>query len=307
LLDSTKLSCCHVLNHQCENSKEEIPVSSVPTIELNDGAQIPQLGFGVFQIPPERTAAAVRAALEAGYRHIDTAEMYGNEKGVGEGISDAGLDRSDVFVTSKLNNGFHQPDDARRAFDSTLTALGSDYVDLFLIHWPLPTLYDGDFVSTWHVLEEFVGEGRARSIGVSNFQPAHLDRLAKESKTVPTVNQVEVHPYFTNETVRTYDREHGIATEAWSPIAQGKVLDDPVVERIAHGLGKTPAQVVLRWHIQRGDIVFPKTVSTDRMKANFEIFDFTLDDTDVDAISALDRGESGRTGANPDTFDYIPR
>jgi 2,5-diketo-D-gluconate reductase A len=295
-----------VLNHQCENSKEEIPVSSVPTIELNDGAQIPQLGFGVFQIPPERTAAAVRAALEAGYRHIDTAEMYGNEKGVGEGISDAGLDRSDVFVTSKLNNGSHHPDDARRAFDSTLTALGSDYVDLFLIHWPLPTLYDGDFVSTWHVLEEFLGEGRARSIGVSNFQPAHLDRLSKESTTVPAVNQVEVHPYFTNETVRTYDREHGIATEAWSPIAQGKVLDDPVVERIAHGLGKTPAQVVLRWHIQRGDIVFPKTVSADRMKSNFEIFDFTLGDTDVDALSALNRGGSGRTGPNPDTFDYIP-
>jgi 2,5-diketo-D-gluconate reductase A len=177
---------------------------------------------------------------------------------------------------------------------------------LFLIHWPLPTLYDGDFVSTWHVLEEFLGEGRARSIGVSNFQPAHLDRLSKESTTVPAVNQVEVHPYFTNETVRTYDREHGIATEAWSPIAQGKVLDDPVVERIAHGLGKTPAQVVLRWHIQRGDIVFPKTVSADRMKSNFEIFDFTLGDTDVDALSALNRGGSGRTGPNPDTFDYIP-
>ncbi len=281
-------------------------MSNVPTIELNDGARIPQLGFGVFQIAPERTAAAVRAALETGYRHIDTAEMYGNEKGVGEGIRDAGLDRSEVFVTSKLNNGFHHPDDARRAFDSTLTALGSDYVDLFLIHWPLPTLYDGDFVSTWHVLEEFAGDGRARSIGVSNFQPAHLDRMARESATVPAVNQVEVHPYFTNESVRTYDREHGIATEAWSPIAQGKVLYDPVVERIARALGKTPAQVVLRWHIQRGDIVFPKTVSADRMKSNFEIFDFKLDGTDVDALSELDKGESGRTGPNPDTFDYVP-
>ncbi|MDT5147001.1 MAG: 2,5-diketo-D-gluconate reductase, partial [Mycobacterium sp.] len=193
-----------------------------------------------------------------------------------------------------------------RAFDRTLTALGSDYVDLFLIHWPLPTLYEGDFVSTWHVLEEFAGDGRARSIGVSNFQPAHLDRMAKESTTVPAVNQVEVHPYFTNETVRTYDCERGIATEAWSPIAQGKVLYDPVVERIARAMGKTPAQVVLRWHIQRGDIVFPKTVSVDRMKSNFEIFDFNLDGTDVDALSELDKGESGRTGPNPDTFDYIP-
>jgi 2,5-diketo-D-gluconate reductase A len=281
-------------------------MSNVPVIELNDGARIPQLGFGVFQIAPERTAAAVRAALEIGYRHIDTAEMYGNEKEVGEGIRDAGLDRADVFVTSKLNNGFHRPDDARRAFDGTLTALGLDYVDLFLIHWPLPTLYDGDFVSTWHVLEEFVGDGRARSIGVSNFQPAHLNRLAKESTTVPAVNQVEVHPYFTNDEVRTYDQEHDIATEAWSPIAQGKVLDDPVIERIARELGKTPAQVVLRWHIQRGDIVFPKTVSPDRMKSNFEIFDFELAGSDMHDISALDKGESGRTGPNPDTFAYIP-
>ena len=282
-------------------------MSNVPAIELNDGAFIPQLGFGVFQIEPQKTAAAVRAALEVGYRHIDTAEMYGNEKEVGQGVRDAGLDRADVFITSKLNNGFHRPDDARRAFDETLSALESGYVDLFLIHWPLPTLYDGDFVSTWHVLEEFARDGRARSIGVSNFQPAHLDRLAKESSTVPAVNQVEVHPYLTNEVVRAYGKAHGVATEAWSPIAQGKVLDDPVVKRIAHDRGKSPAQVVLRWHIQRGDIVFPKSVSPDRMKANFELFDFDLDSSDMDAISALDKGESGRTGPNPDTFDYIPR
>ncbi len=281
-------------------------MSNVPVIELNDGARIPQLGFGVYQIAPARTAAAVKAALEIGYRHIDTAEMYGNEREVGQGIRDAGLDRADVFVTSKLNNGFHKPDDARRAFDDTLTALASGYVDLFLIHWPLPTLYDGDFVSTWRVLEEFAADGRARSIGVSNFQPAHLDRLAKESTTVPAVNQVEVHPYLTNDEVRTYDRERGIATEAWSPIAQGKVLDDPVIERIAQSFGKTPAQVVLRWHIQRGDIVFPKTVSPDRMKSNFEIFDFELAGPDIHAISALANGETGRTGPNPDTFDYIP-
>src|ERR1700737_4436918 len=230
-------------------------VSNIPAIELNDGTHIPQLGFGVFQIEPDRTAAAVKAAMEIGYRHIDTAEMYGNEKGVGQGIRDAGVDRADVFITSKLNNGFHKADDARRAFDKTLSAIESDYVDLFLIHWPLPTLYGGDFVSTWNDLEEFARDGRARSIGVSNFQPAHLDRLAKESDTVPAVNQVEVHPYLTNETVRTYDREHGIATEAWSPIAQGKVLGDPVIEHIAGELGKTPAQVVLRWHTSTVDAI----------------------------------------------------
>jgi len=288
------------------NTEEKVTVSNIPSIQLNDGADIPQLGFGVFQIEPEKTAAAVRTALEVGYRHIDTAEMYGNEKEVGQGVRDAGLNRADVFITSKLNNGFHKPDDARRAFDNTLRALESDYVDLFLIHWPLPTLYGGDFVSTWKVLEEFARDGRARSIGVSNFEPAHLDRLAQESGTVPAVNQVEVHPYFTNEEVRTYGKEHGIVTEAWSPIAQGAVLDDEVIGRIANGCGKSPAQVVLRWHIQRGDIVFPKSVSSDRMRANFDLFDFELDGADMEAISALDRGESGRTGPNPNTFDYIP-
>ncbi|HET9893073.1 MAG TPA: aldo/keto reductase [Mycobacterium sp.] len=281
-------------------------MSQVPTVELNDGVGIPQLGFGVFQIKPDETAAAVKTALEIGYRHIDTAEMYGNEKEVGQGIRDAGVDRGDVFITSKLNNGFHKPDDARRAFDETLKALDSDYVDLFLIHWPLPTLYDGDFVSTWKLLEEFARDGRARSIGVSNFQVAHLDRLADETDTLPSVNQIEVHPYFANDEVRAYGREHGIATEAWSPIAQGRVLDDPVINRIAKARDKSPAQVVLRWHIQRGDIVFPKSVTPERVKANFELFDFELDGSDMDAISALDKGESGRTGPNPDTFDYIP-
>ncbi|MEE6167058.1 MULTISPECIES: aldo/keto reductase [unclassified Mycolicibacterium] len=275
-------------------------------IELNDGSRIPQLGFGVFKIEPDKTAAAVKVALDVGYRHIDTAQMYGNEREVGQGVRDAGLDRGDVFITSKLNNGFHRPDDARRAFDDTLKALGSDYVDLFLIHWPLPTLYDGDFVSTWHVLEEFARDGRARSIGVSNFQPAHLERLLKESDTVPSVNQIEVHPYFTNDEVRAYGREHGIATEAWSPIAKGRVLDDPVVTRIADAVGRFPAQVVLRWHIQRGDIVFPKSVSPERVRSNFELFDFELTDSDMAAITALDRGEPGRTGPNPDTFDRIP-
>jgi 2,5-diketo-D-gluconate reductase A len=287
-------------------AKRRRNVSDIPAVKLNDGTQIPQLGFGVFQIEPDKTAAAVKTALAIGYRHIDTAEMYGNEKEVGQGVRDAGLDRGEVFITSKLNNGFHKPDDARRAFDGTLSALGSDYVDLFLIHWPLPTLYGGDFVSTWTVLEEFARDGRARSIGVSNFQPEHLDRLANESAVVPAVNQIEVHPYFTNEKVRAYGREHGIATEAWSPIAQGKVLGDPVIRRIADAVGRSPAQVVLRWHIQRGDIVFPKSVSPERMKSNFELFDFELGSADMDAISALDQGEPGRTGPNPDKFDYIP-
>ena len=281
-------------------------MSTVPTIDLNDGNRIPQLGFGVFQIPPDDTADAVKTALDIGYRHIDTAEMYQNEKGVGDGIRHAGVDRSEVFVTSKLNNGFHKPDDARRAFDHTLSALGFDYVDLFLIHWPLPTLYGGDYVSTWKTLEEFKKDGRARSIGVSNFQVEHLKRLAQETETVPAVNQIEVHPYFVNNEVRVYGQQHGIETEAWSPIAQGKVLDDPVITRIAEAAGKSPAQVVLRWHIQRGDIVFPKSVTPQRIKDNFALFDFELGQDDVDAITTLDQGASGRIGPNPDTFDYVP-
>jgi 2,5-diketo-D-gluconate reductase A len=281
-------------------------MSTVPAMTLNDGATIPQLGFGVYQIAPEDAVSAVKTALEIGYRHIDTAEMYGNEKEVGEGIRAAGLQRGEVFITSKLNNGFHKPDDARRAFDGTLEALDSDYVDLFLIHWPLPTKYDGDFVSTWNVLEEFKNDGRARSIGVSNFQPAHLDKLAAGSATVPAVNQIEVHPYLTNDDVRAYGQQHGIVTEAWSPIAQGKVLDDAAITAIAESTGKSAAQVVLRWHVQRGDVVFPKSVTPERMRANFEIFDFELDGDQMAAISALDKGEEGRTGPNPDTFDYIP-
>jgi 2,5-diketo-D-gluconate reductase A len=281
-------------------------VSDVPMIKLRDGALIPQLGFGVFQIPPDETADAVETALKIGYRHIDTAELYENERGVGQGILAAGLDRSEVYITSKLNNGFHRPDDARRAFDDTLTALATDYVDLFLIHWPLPTLYDGDYVSTWQTLEEFKNDGRARSIGVSNFQVPHLQRLAQQTETTPAVNQIEVHPYFTNDLVRAYGAEHSIATEAWSPIAQGNVLGDPVVERIAKAAGKTPAQVVLRWHIQRGDIIFPKSVTPQRVRENFVLFDFELTDTDIEALTALDKGVAGRTGPNPDQFDYIP-
>jgi len=278
-------------------------LGTVPAITLNDGNAIPQLGFGVFQIEPNDTVEAVKEALGIGYRHVDTAEMYGNEREVGEGIRASGLDRGEVFVTSKLDNGMHKPDDARKAFDVTLSDLGFDYVDLFLIHWPLPTLYDGDFVSTWKTLEEFHDDGRARSVGVSNFQVEHLERLARETDTVPAVNQIEVQPYFTNEAVREYGQEHGIVTEAWSPIAQGEVLDDPTITQIAEKIGKTPAQVVLRWHVQRSDIVFPKSVTPSRMRENFELFDFELGPADMDEISALDKGESGRTGPNPDTFD----
>jgi 2,5-diketo-D-gluconate reductase A len=232
--------------------------------------------------------------------------MYGNEKGVGEAVRASGLDRAEVYITSKLNNGFHEPDDARRAFEKTLSELGFDYVDLFLIHWPLPTLYGGDFVSTWKTLEEFRADGRARSIGVSNFQVEHLQRLADETDVVPAVNQIELHPYFLNDEVHAYGKEHDIATESWSPIAQGKVLDNPEIVGIADRLGKSPAQVVLRWHIERGYVVFPKSTTPARVKENFEIFDFQLEPADVAAIDALDQGEAGRIGPNPNAFAYIP-
>ncbi|MEV7430936.1 MULTISPECIES: aldo/keto reductase [unclassified Nocardioides] len=279
---------------------------TVPTITLNNQTTIPQLGFGVYQVPPEETAAAVGTALEIGYRHIDTAQMYQNEAGVGEAIKAAGIARDELWITSKLNNGFHRPDDARRAFDETLDKLGLDTIDLFLIHWPLPTLYDGDYVSTWRTLAEFVEQGRARAVGVSNFQPAHLDRIVEETGVVPAVNQIEVHPYFCNEEARAASIRHGVEVEAWSPIAQGAVLDDEVIGRIAATYGKTPAQVTLRWHIERGDIIFPKSVTEQRIRENFDIFDFSLTVDEVAEISALDRGEDGRTGPNPDTFDYVP-
>ena len=279
-------------------------MTAVPDVTLNNGRTIPQFGFGVFQIKPDDTAKAVTEALEAGYRHIDTAEMYGNEKEVGTAIAKSGLDRADVYVTSKLNNGFHRPDDARRAFAGSLEALGFDYLDLFLIHWPLPTRYGGDYVSTWQTLEEFYHDGRARSIGVSNFQPHHLRRLHGECEITPAINQIECHPYLTQDDVRAFCAEYQIAIEAWSPLAQGLVLDDPTIVSIAKAVGKTPAQVVLRWHIERGDIVFPKSVTPARIKENIDVFGFELSGEEVEAITALNRNQ--RTGPDPDKFDWIP-
>ena len=276
-------------------------MTAVPQITLNNGQSIPQLGFGVFQIEPKDTVEAVSTAFQVGYRHIDTAEMYGNEKEVGEAVAKFGLDRADVFVTSKLTNNAHRLDDARRAFDASLDALGFDYLDLFLIHWPLPTKYDGDFVSTWQTLEEFYREGRARSIGVSNFQPRHLRRLHTECEIPPAVNQIEVNPYLTQDELRGFCAEHQIAVEAWSPLGQGNCLGDPTIDAIARRTGKTPAQVVLRWHIQRGDIVFPKSVTPDRIRENISIFDFELSAADVEDITVLNKNE--RTGPDPDKFD----
>jgi 2,5-diketo-D-gluconate reductase A len=278
----------------------------VPDLTLNDGTTIPQLGFGVFQVPPEETEATVTTAFEVGYRHIDTAEMYQNEAGVGAAIKSSGIPRDELYITSKLNNGFHRPDDARRAFGETMEKLQLDRLDLFLIHWPLPKLYDGDYVSTWRTLGEFAADGRLTSVGVSNFEPEHLDRIVEETGLVPVVNQIEVHPYYTNEPARAATLRHGAKVEAWSPIAQGKALDDETLLEIAAAHGKTTSQVALRWHIERGDIVFPKSMRRERMEENFAIFDFSLSPAEVDRISGLHRGEAGRLGPHPNDFDYIP-
>ena len=289
---------------------------TIPTITLNDGTTIPQLGFGTLNVPADRTptraniektAETVGLALALGYRHIDTAQMYGNELGVGEAIAASRIPRDQLYVTSKLGNGNHRPDDMRRSFDETLDKLGLDYLELFLIHWPLPTLYDGDYVLTWKAMTELVDGGRLRSAGVSNFQPEHLERITNETGTVPVVNQIEVHPYFRNDVARAASLRHGITVEAWSPLGQGKLLDDTAIAELAAAHGKTVAQVVLRWHIQHGHVVFPKTMHRERMEENLAIFDFELSQDEIAAIDALDRGEAGRIGPNPETFDWVPQ
>ncbi len=275
-------------------------MNPVPDILLSSGNTIPQFGFGVFLVKPAQTEEAVMTALEAGYRHIDTAEMYGNEREVGAAIEASGLSRAEVFVTSKLSNDSHEPDDARKAFQGSLDALGFGYLDLFLIHWPLPTRYGGDFVSTWRVLEQLYREGLVRSIGVSNFQAHHLRRLHQECEIPPAIDQFEISPYLTQEELRSFCAQHQIAVEAWSPLARGRVLGEPPIVSMGQRFGKTPAQVVLRWHMQRGDIVFPKSVTPARISENIDIFDFELSDDDMAEITALNRNQ--RMGPDPDTF-----
>jgi len=274
-------------------------MSQVPNIRLNNGVQIPQFGFGVFQIDPSETAGAVRAAFDAGYRHIDTAQGYGNEEGVGQAVRESGLPREDVFVTTKLNNPRHGYDEAITALDESLTKLGLEYVDLYLIHWPRP---QADlYVETWRAFEKIASDGKARSIGVSNFQVPHLERLAAETDTVPAVNQIELHPLLPQEQLRAYHREHGIATEAWSPIAKGgELLRDERLVSLAEKYGKTPAQIVLRWHIQLDNIVFPKSVTPSRIRENIDVFDVELSPDDVATIAELDSGT--RLGPDPDNF-----
>ncbi len=271
---------------------------NVPILKLNDGHEIPQLGFGVFQIPEEETADAVLGALRTGYRSIDTAAAYGNEAQVAEGISRSGLSRDDVFLTTKLWNHDQGHDSALRAFDRSLDRLGFDYVDLYLIHWPVPSrdLY----AETWHALCELRDTGGARSIGVSNFQVEHLERIIEHSGVVPTVNQIELHPRLQQDELRRFHEEHGILTEAWSPLGQGASLDDDVINGIAESHDRTPAQIVLRWHIQIGNVVIPKSVTPERIEENFHVFDFELDEQQMRAIGELDAG--ARIGPDPATF-----
>ncbi|GAB2511598.1 aldo/keto reductase [Nocardiopsis aegyptia] len=270
-------------------------------VSLNDGHTMPQLGFGVWQVPDDQARGAVETALEAGYRSIDTARIYDNETGVGRAVAASGIDRDDLFVTTKLWNGDQGYDATLKAFDASLERLGLDHVDLYLIHWPLPArdLY----VDTWRAMERIRSEGRARSIGVSNFTRSTLDRLVAETEVVPVLNQIELHPYLNQADMRRADAEHGVLTEAWSPLGQGKgLLEDPVLTSLGAKHGKSAAQVVLRWHLQLGNVVIPKSVTPSRIRENIDVFDFELDAEDVDAISALDRG--GRIGPDPDTFDY---
>ncbi|MHA5054551.1 aldo/keto reductase [Streptomyces sp. SD15] len=272
---------------------------TVPTVTLNNGIQIPQLGFGVFQVPDAETTAAVTAALESGYRSIDTASIYGNETGVGNALADSDLTRDELFITTKLWNADQGYDATLKAFDASLDKLGLDYIDLYLIHWPTPArnLYR----ESWKAIEKLVSDGRVRTAGVSNFQPAHLRRLLDGASLVPAVNQIELHPGLQQAELRALHAELGIATEAWSPLAQGAVLKEPALTDIAARHGKSPAQVVLRWHLQLGNIVIPKSVTPTRIQENIDVFDFTLSDEEMTAIAALDRGL--RTGPDPDTLN----
>jgi len=272
--------------------------SQVPNLSLRGGVDIPQLGFGVFQVPPEDTAEVTTRALGTGYRHIDTAAAYRNEAGVGEGVRAAGLERGDVFITTKCFNDDHGYDQATRAFNASLDRLETDYVDLYLIHWPVPA--HDRYVETWKAFIELQSQGLVRSIGVSNFQPAHLRRLIDETGVTPALNQVELHPLLQQSGLRREHEELGIVTEAWSPLAQGQVLDDPAIAQIAEAHGKTAGQVVIRWHLQLGNVVIPKSVTPERIEQNFDVFDFELSAGEMAAIEALDAGH--RTGPDPDTF-----
>jgi 2,5-diketo-D-gluconate reductase A len=275
-------------------------VSNVPTLQLNNGIDIPQLGFGVFLVPADEVVAPVRAALDAGYRLIDTAKLYDNEEGVGRAVVESGLDRHDIFLTTKVWNSDHGYDKTLRAFDASRQRLGLDVVDLYLIHWPTPQR--DTYVDTWRALERLLADGRVRAIGVSNFTEAHLTRLLGETDVVPAVNQVELHPGFTQESLRKFHAEHGIVTESWSPLGRGQgLLDQPAVTDIAAAHGKTPAQVVLRWHLQLGFVVIPKSTHTERIQENFAVFDFALTDEEVAALSALT--EPQRIGPDPDEMN----
>jgi len=271
---------------------------TVPSLTLHDGVEIPQLGFGVFQVPPEETQEVVEHALEAGYRHVDTAAAYRNEKGVGTAIAASGLPREDVFVTTKLWNSQQGYDSTLAAFDASLGRFGFDYVDLYLIHWPVPT--EDRFVDTWRAFERIRDEGLVRTIGVSNFRVADLERLQAETETLPTINQIELHPRLQQAELRAWHGEHRVATEAWSPLAQGDLLDHETVVRVAERHGRTPAQAILRWHLQLDNVVIPKSATPERIRENIELFDFELSDEDMEAFRALDRGE--RIGPNPDDF-----
>ncbi|WP_039822192.1 aldo/keto reductase [Nocardia testacea] len=272
----------------------------VPPIVLNDGSLIPQLGFGVFQVPADQVFDTVTAALDAGYRSIDTAAIYENEEGTGRAIRQFGLPRDEVFVTTKLWNAEQGYDSTLRAFDESLKRLGLDYLDLYLIHWPVPAA--DRFVDTFRAFQRLKADGRVRSIGVSNFRIPDLERVIAETGETPSVNQIELHPRLTQPELREYHAEHAIATEAWSPLGQGTVLNDPVITRIAGEVGRTPAQVIIRWHLQLGNVVIPKSVTPARIAENFDVFGFELSADQMQAISALNSGS--RTGADPETFAF---